>query len=96
MLSPAARVGDATIPHSPWSGGVLTAGSPDTNVNGIPVCRVGDPGTPHTHPDNPPHGVAISGGSATVFVNGLPLARVGDPTSCGSAVGSGSGNVSVG
>lgn len=96
MGSPAARVGDSVLPHDGWSGGVLTAGSGDVLINGIPVCRVGDPGTPHFMPPAPPHDVVVSGGSGTVLVNGIPMSRVGDPTSCGSSIGSGSGNVLVG
>lgn len=96
MGSPVARVGDSTIPHGGWSGGVIIAGSGDVLINGIPAARVGDPGTPHTKPSNSPHGVVISGGSGTVLVNGVPLARIGDPASCGSAIGSGSADVLAG
>ena len=35
-------------------------------------------------------------GSSSVFVNSKPAARIGDPVACGSACGTGSGNVYCG
>lgn len=95
----ASTIGDAILPHGCWSGGTITGGSGDVLVNGKPVARVGDPGSPHSWicpKPPPPHPVSISGGSGSVLVNGMPVARVGDPTSCGTTISSGSGDVLIG
>ncbi len=74
------------------------AGSPDVNVNGQQVMRVGDPFTPHEYliPPFLIHGRVVSAGSSTVNVNGRPAARQGDPLSCGANIATGSPNVNVG
>lgn len=92
----AALMGSPTLPHSGWSGGILLSGSPTVIINGLPVCRMGDVGTPHFKPDNAPHPEFVAAGSSTVLVNGIPLARMGDPMTCGSMIAAGSPNVIVG
>jgi uncharacterized Zn-binding protein involved in type VI secretion len=78
-----ARVGD-TASH----GGSLASGSPNTNCNGVAVCRIGDIYNCPTHGANP-----IISGSTVTLVNGAGIARVGDSTSCGAVITSGSPNV---
>jgi uncharacterized Zn-binding protein involved in type VI secretion len=75
-----ARVGDQ---HS--HGGVITTGSPDVQVDGKPVARIGD------QAQCPKHGtVVITGGSASVMTDNLRTARIGDSLSCGAVITGGS------
>lgn len=73
----AARKGLDLAGHS----GVITGGSADVLVDGMPAARKGDgficPATGHQG------GGVIKGGSSTVFINGKPAAREGDSTMCG-------------
>jgi uncharacterized Zn-binding protein involved in type VI secretion len=71
--------------QDPSSGppGVITEGSRNTSIGGMPAARKGD---------------AVAGegstaqGSPNVFINGRPAGTVGDRTSCGGiVVGSGAG-----
>ena len=74
------------------------SGSPNVNVNGIPVMRQTDPFVPHVHigPPGDVHGRVVAAGSSTVNVNGLQVARIGDPLSCGAHIAQGSSNVNIG
>jgi uncharacterized Zn-binding protein involved in type VI secretion len=82
-----AALGDA---HA--HGGAIAGGcSPDTFVNGRPVALASASLLPC-----PIHGMGCDPkGAARTFCNGLPVALMGDPTTCGSAICSGSPNVSV-
>ena len=76
------------------AGGLIIEGSPDVQVNGKPVVRVGDKVSPHgPGAHNSPKMIE---GSTTVFCNGKPVCRNGDKASCGHTASSGSGNVYVG
>ena len=85
-----ARVGDSvasvspcnagckSCPHGGWIG-VITSGSPNVHVNGIPAARKTDPGTIAC-----PHGgtFKITSGSGDTEINGKASARVGDMVVC--------------
>lgn len=95
----AARVTDTGSGHDCFPDSAVTAGSPDTLINGLPAARVGDPLAPHCCTCSSGHGLhprAIAAGSSTVFINGKPAARIGDAVSCGGSVSTGSGNVIIG
>ena len=77
-----ARLGDKSS-----HGGVIITGALRTNVNGLPVARMGDL---HSCP-TPGHGVTpIITGSLTTITEGQPAARVGDMTGCGAVIVAGS------
>ncbi|WMJ67637.1 PAAR domain-containing protein [Stenotrophomonas sp. 24(2023)] len=67
-------VGDRTT-----GGGEVLTGSPDTDINGMAIARVGDKAS------CPKHGgfFAIVTGDATFLIDGQPLARHGDSLACG-------------
>lgn len=73
-------VGDKTT-----GGGVVTTGSPFTDIDGYPVARIGDWAT------CPLHGgvFRIITGDVTFIVDGEPLARHGDSLACGCKLISG-------
>ncbi|CZF85496.1 PAAR motif protein [Grimontia celer] len=91
----AVRLGDTGTDHDGFPPTPTTAGSGTVKIDGIPVCRLGDPLAPHDKPKHPPHGRSIAGGSATVFADGKPVARTGDSVSCGGVV-IGGGTVNIG
>ncbi|WP_296056795.1 type VI secretion system PAAR protein [uncultured Amphritea sp.] len=91
-----ARSGDIGSGHGCFPPSPIIAGSGDVLIDGIPAARAGDPLAPHGCRKCPPHGRMIAGGSSTVLINGRPAARVGDSISCGGAVATGSGSVSIG
>ena len=65
------------------SPGVVTQGSGDVSIGGVPAARKGDAASGEG---------SLAKGSSNVFVNGRPAATVGDSTSCGGVVlGSGGG-----
>ena len=65
------------------SPGVVTEGSGNVSIGGVPAARKGDAASGEG---------SVAGGSSNVFVNGRPAATVGDSTSCGGVVlGSGGG-----
>ncbi len=85
---PADAHGCPACPH-PCTGPAI-AGSPNTNVNGRPALRVGDPGV-HAACCGPNMWKAQAG-SGTVIINGQKAHRQGDATKhCG-----GSGNLTEG
>lgn len=92
----ATRVGDTDTGHDACPPTALSSGSPNVNVNGIPVGRVGDPYIPHGCPAHIPHVGNIASGAPHVFINGLATGRIGDPVTCGGSVAAGSPNVFVG
>ncbi len=90
------RVGDNNTGHDACLPTALASGSPNVNVNGIPVGRVGDPYNPHGCPAHVPHVGNIASGAPHVFINRKAAGRIGDPVTCGGSVAVGSSNVFVG
>jgi uncharacterized Zn-binding protein involved in type VI secretion len=87
--------GCPACPH-PGTGPAI-AGSPDTNVNGMPALRKDDPGI-HAACCGP-NSWNASAGSGTVMINSKPAHRMGDATKhCGGSgkLIAGSSNVIVG
>ncbi|RBG21627.1 PAAR domain-containing protein, partial [Xanthomonas oryzae pv. oryzae] len=73
-------VGDRTT-----GGGTVVSGSLETDIDGMPVARVGDRVTCRKHP-----GVhTIATGDITLMIEGQPVARHGDRLSCGCQLLSG-------
>ena len=66
--------------------GVITKGSSDTAIGGLPAARKGDT-TDSTG--------TIEQGSSNVFINGRPAVTTGDKTSCGGVTVGGSSNVFI-
>ena len=50
----AAIVGNIGTDHDGFKPTKVTAGSPNVQIDGMPVARVGDPLEPHDKPNNPP------------------------------------------
>lgn len=73
-------VGDATS-----SGGYVITGSPQTDIDGKAVARVGDKATCPKHKNIFP----IVSGDATLIVDGNAIAREGDALACGCTLVSG-------
>ena len=90
------RVGDADVAHC--SGMTRAEGSPNVNVNGIPLSRQGDNNTGHLLPGAPcpSHAAPIASGSGTVKVNNKGAGRIGDAISGCTSVAAGSPNVFAG
>ncbi|MGD3143930.1 PAAR domain-containing protein [Xanthomonas oryzae pv. oryzicola] len=73
-------VGDRTT-----GGGTVVSGSLETDIDGMPVARLGDRVTCRKHP-----GVhTIVTGDITLMIEGQPVARHGDRLSCGCQLLSG-------
>ena len=89
------RLGDLCTGHGCFPPRPNIAASGDVFTNGIGVHRVGDGWAVHCC-FLACHGGSQAAGSGTVFVNGKAMARIGDAVSCGSAAGTGSGNVFAG
>lgn len=70
-------VGDATT-----GGGRVITGSPATDIEGMPVARVGDKATCPKHQ----RVATIVSGDATLTFEGQPVARHGDRLSCGCSL----------
>jgi uncharacterized Zn-binding protein involved in type VI secretion len=66
--------------------GVITKGSADTSIGGLPAARKGDPTD---------RGDTLEQGSPNVFINGKPAVTAGDGTSCGGVAVSGAPNVFI-
>jgi uncharacterized Zn-binding protein involved in type VI secretion len=66
--------------------GVVTEGSGNTSIGGMPVARKGDAAAGEG---------AIVEGSPNVSINGRPAATVGDRTGCGGIVVGGGGGVFI-
>lgn len=73
-------VGDATT-----GGGRVITGSPATDIEGMPVARVGDKATCPRHQCV----ATIVSGDITLTFEGQPVARHGDRLSCGCSLMSG-------
>jgi uncharacterized Zn-binding protein involved in type VI secretion len=70
----------------PAAPGVVTEGSGNVSVGGLPSARKGD----RTDGDG-----AIVEGSSNVFINGKPAATMGDKTGCGGITVGGGGGVFI-
>ncbi len=66
--------------------GVITQGSGNTSIGGMPAARKGDAAAGEG---------AVVEGSPDVFINGRPAATVGDRTGCGGIVVGGGGGVFI-
>ena len=66
--------------------GVITGGSGDVSVGGLPAARNGDATD---------SGDAVAGGSKNVFINGKPAVTTGDKSGCGGIVIGGGSNVFI-
>ena len=90
------RVGDLDLIHC--SVPVRAQGSPNVNVNGLPLSRQGDLNSVHVLPGSPcpPHVAPITLGSLTVKVNGRGCGRFGDAITACTVVAQGSPNVFAG
>jgi uncharacterized Zn-binding protein involved in type VI secretion len=71
---------------APGAPGVVTEGSGNTSIGGLPAARKGD------RTDG--EGVIIEG-SRDVFINGKPAATMGDRTGCGGVTVGGGGGVFI-
>jgi uncharacterized Zn-binding protein involved in type VI secretion len=70
----------------PGAPGVVTEGSGNTSIGGLPAARKGD----RTDGDG-----SIVEGSSNVFINGKPAATMGDRTGCGGVTVGGGGGVFI-
>jgi uncharacterized Zn-binding protein involved in type VI secretion len=68
------------------SPGVITKGSGNTTIGGLPAARKGDATD---------RGDTLEQGSSNVFINGRPAVTVGDGTSCGGVAVSGAPSVFI-
>jgi len=66
--------------------GVITGGSGDVSVGGLPAARKGDATDQNDQ---------LAQGSSNVFINGRPAATLGDRTNCGGLTVGGASNVFV-
>jgi len=76
MSRPFILVGDR-LDH----GGSVVSGSPQTDVDGKPVARIGDRVVCSRHGPT-----TIVSGDTTVVIDGSPVARHGDKTACGGTL----------
>ncbi len=79
MTRPIILVGDQTD-----HGGVVVEGSPNSDVNGKRVARVGDKVTCPKKGCHSP--TTIVTGDASCLIDGKPVARHGDKTACGATL----------
>jgi uncharacterized Zn-binding protein involved in type VI secretion len=66
--------------------GVITGGSGDVSVGGMPAARRGDATD---------QGDALAQGSSNVFINGRPAVTLGERTGCGGTTVGGASNVFI-
>jgi uncharacterized Zn-binding protein involved in type VI secretion len=66
--------------------GVITGGSGDVSVGGMPAARSGDATDQNQ---------TLAGGSPNVFINGRPAVTLGDRTGCGGVAVGGASNVFI-
>ena len=80
MARPVIVVGDATD-----HGGVVISGSPNHDINGKAIARLGDKvDCPQKYPGGKPHGVnPIVEGESGYLIDGIPVALQGHKTACG-------------
>lgn len=82
----AAIVGNIGTDHDGFKPTKVTAGSPNVQIDGMPVARVGDPLEPHDKPNNPPHPRSIASGISNILINGKPIAMTGGTIDCGGVI----------
>ena len=70
----------------PAAPGVITGGSGNVSVGGLPAARAGDATD---------QGDALAQGSPNVFINGRPATTLGDSTACGGVTVGGASNVFI-
>jgi uncharacterized Zn-binding protein involved in type VI secretion len=70
----------------PTAPGVITGGSGNVSVGGMPAARSGDATD---------QGDALAEGSPNVFINGRPAVTMGDSTGCGGVTVGGASNVFI-
>jgi len=88
MAKPAARLSDLNAcPITGHSTNPSTSGSPNVNINGMPVLRVGD---------TTACGDSVTEGIGNILINGKPIAFLGSATAHGGMIITGSGDVFVG
>jgi uncharacterized Zn-binding protein involved in type VI secretion len=88
MAKPAARITDLnTCPITGHGTNPSTSGSPNVNINGLPVLRVGD---------TTACGDVVTEGISNILINGKPIAFLGSATAHGGMIITGSGDVFVG
>ncbi len=68
------------------SPGVITQGSGDTSIGGLPAARKGDTSG---------KGETVESGSPNVMINGQPAVTAGDKTNCGGVTVGGAPNVLI-
>jgi uncharacterized Zn-binding protein involved in type VI secretion len=68
------------------SPGVITQGSGDTSIGGLPAARKGD---------TTDKGDTVENGSPNVVINGKPAVTAGDKTNCGGVTVGGAPNVFI-
>ena len=76
MSGPLIRLGDKTS-----HGGVVIQASPNSDVAGVGIARMGDKTVCPIHGSG-----AIVSGDSTFIVDGKPAARAGDKTACGATL----------
>lgn len=89
------QLGAMTTGHACWPPTMVSQGSPNVIVEGLPAVTMGHMGIPHvcTSPSYPVHPLVVSQGSSNIMVNGAPLAKMGDQMSCTDMIAQGSGTV---
>jgi uncharacterized Zn-binding protein involved in type VI secretion len=86
MLAAGATLAQERKDAPPGAPGVITKGSGDVSIGGMPAARKGD---------TTDGGTAVEQGSPNVFINGKPAVTVGDRTGCGGVTIGGASNVFV-
>lgn len=86
MSKPFIVVGDR-IDH----GGAVASSTAATDIDGMPVARLGDKVACSQHGDT-----VIASGDPTVIIDGRPVARHGDKTACGATLIAAQQRVSIG
>lgn len=84
-----ARLTDIGSYHGPFPDSEAIEGSPDVDVNSLPVHRVGDALESH------PHARKLAKGSSTCDVNSKALGQITSPVDCGGFIVTGSSNTTV-
>ena len=79
-------VGAQQADPQPAPPGVITGGSGNVSVGGMPAARSGDATD---------QGDALAEGSPNVFINGRPAVTLGDRTGCGGVTVGGASNVFI-
>lgn len=84
-----ARVTDTGSYHGPYPDSDVIEGSPNMDVNSLPVHRVGDALESH------PHERHLAKGSGSTDINSKDIGIVTSPVDCGGFIVTGSPNTTV-